>query len=305
MGLPAGDRRDGGPQRLARPGFHGRLRRLRAGRRRGLERDRLDRLTRGERAVLLAGVGRGQRRHPERARASSWGRGNAGRRHQGQPGRRGNGNPGRCRGHHRRHPGSRRHDGRARHRGQPGLGDAIRDRVGGSSSASTLNPPAPSSRGTSCGDNLDGIVLGPGNHRSTIVGNTVLGDRSVATDRSTASGPWWERARTCSPTTWPSGNATDVRDEGLVAEGMTPTSNQWVRTTCVVDLPAGLICDPPPVDGSGGPEPTRGRSGRSRSDDEQLGHHDEREHPPHRGEAARASSTSAHHRRARTPRRCS
>ena len=99
--------------------------------------------------------------------------------------------------------------------------------------------------------NLDGIVLGPGNHRSTFVGNTVLGDRSVAPTGHGIRTLVGARENVFTDNL-ALGNATDVRDEGLVAEGVTPTSNQWVRTTCVVDLPSGLICTPPPVDGSGG-----------------------------------------------------
>ena len=42
-----------------------------------------------------------------------------------------------------------------------------------------------------------------------------------------------------------SGPGTDARDGGLLADGVTPTSNQWICTTCLVDAPAGLICAPP------------------------------------------------------------
>ena len=79
------------------------------------------------------------------------------------------GSPRGCGGRHRRHPGPRLHH----------AGVVIADNVvsgmrsapgGGSFSASTRSPPAPSSRGNVLRENLDGIVLAPGNHRSTIVG---------------------------------------------------------------------------------------------------------------------------------------
>ena len=39
-------------------------------------------------------------------------------------------------------------------------------------------------------------------------------------------------------------NDTDARDGGLLADGVTPTSNEWVRTTCVTDVPDGICTTP-------------------------------------------------------------
>ena len=109
-------------------------------------------------------------------------------------------------------------------------------------------------RGNVVRENLDGIVLAPGNHRSTIVGNSALGDTTLA-----PSGNGFRVLVGARENVFTAnlalGNATDARDEGLLAEGTTPTSNQWIRTTCDVDVPAGLICVPPVTgaDGSAGP----------------------------------------------------
>lgn len=106
----------------------------------------------------------------------------------------------------------------------------------------------------------EGLALTAGNHASTISGNVVTGNLAngirvaagaglnvltdnVALDNNTEeTGPG-------------TGTGTDARDGGLLADGVTPTSNQWIRTTCEVDVPVGLICVPPTTgtDGSAGP----------------------------------------------------
>jgi len=100
-------------------------------------------------------------------------------------------------------------------------------------------------------ENIDGMVLGPGNHRSTIANNIVVKSMTAP-----PSGVGFRTLLGARENTFTDnialGHLSDARDEGLLTEGVTPTSNQWVRTTCVTDLPKGMICTPPAAEGSAG-----------------------------------------------------
>jgi parallel beta-helix repeat protein len=94
-------------------------------------------------------------------------------------------------------------------------------------------------------DNVEGIALGPGNHAVRVAGNTAL--RNRINGIRVSAGATLNRLTDNTAL----GNGTDARDGGLLAEGATSTSNQWIRTTCRTSVPAGL-CTPPAVVGSVG-----------------------------------------------------
>jgi len=91
---------------------------------------------------------------------------------------------------------------------------------------------------------LEGIAISSGNHLSTLTGNTATGHRvsGIRLAGGATRNTLVDNVALANNTDL---TGVDARDGGLAAEGVTPTSNQWVRTTCVKDDPPGAICVPP------------------------------------------------------------
>ncbi len=85
-------------------------------------------------------------------------------------------------------------------------------------------------------DSYEGIAVGPGNRKVRVQGNTALRNSSNGIRVSAGATQNVLIGNTALD------NATDVRDMELAISGPTATSNQWIRTTCVTDIPTGAIC---------------------------------------------------------------
>jgi parallel beta-helix repeat protein len=89
-------------------------------------------------------------------------------------------------------------------------------------------------------DSFEGIAVGTGNHQVRVQGNTAL--RNSFNGIRVSAGA---TQNVLIGNTALDNEGTDARDLDLEVNGHTPTSNVWIGTRCVTDLPTGAICTPP------------------------------------------------------------
>jgi len=88
------------------------------------------------------------------------------------------------------------------------------------------------------GNVVDGIVVGGSNTGNRFSGNVTTGNAGIGLRMLPGATGNLLTDNTAL------GNTTDAVDQGAGA-GSVSLANSWVRTTCVTDVPTGLICTPP------------------------------------------------------------